>query len=181
MSYLSHVLHDKHVLLDVLQRADAPASAVVRLKDTQVELDSLLDHPVRTLRATFALRVTLIYGRPGPDADLAFLGVSHAVKRGSGAAAVDGLLPTVTTFTSDGHLVQHDAGTHFVVVDVREVFRRALQVHLILDKNAARVVASLVQMCFPAPQTQVEFSLLCEEGHRLLIQLFGNAASLLAP
>lgn len=178
-SYLSHVLHDERVLLDVLQRADAPPSTVVRPEDTQVELDSLLDHPVGTLRATSALRVALINGLPGPDADLALLVVSHAVERGPGAAAVDGLLPTAAALAADGHLVQHDAWTHLVVVDVCEVFGRALQVHLVPDKNAARVVASLVQMSLPAPQTQVEFSFLSQEGHRLRVQLFGNAASLL--
>lgn len=179
--YLSHILHDKGVLFNVLQRADAPASTVARLKDAQVELDPLLDHPVWTLQPTLALGVALVYGLPGPDPDLALLVVGHAVKRGSGAAAVDGLLPTAAALAADGHLVQHDAWTHFVVVDVCEVFGRALQVYLIPDKNAARVVASLVQMSLPAPQTQVEFSLLCQESNCLLVQLFGDAASLIAP
>lgn len=91
-SYLSYVLHNERVLLDVLQRTDAPSATILCLKDAEVELDSLLDHSVGTIRTAAALGVALVYGFPWPDPDLTLVIVGHAVQGGPGAAAVDRFL-----------------------------------------------------------------------------------------
>lgn len=78
-SYLSYVLHDKHVFPDVLQCFDAPTSAVLRLKDAQIKLYAFLHHSVEAIGATTASGIALIYGLPRLQSNLSLISVRHAM------------------------------------------------------------------------------------------------------
>lgn len=78
--YLSHVLHDKAVLADLLQRADAPATPIICAKDAEVVANALLYHAVGAVIATAAAGVALIDGQPSSQPHLALVIVGKLVQ-----------------------------------------------------------------------------------------------------
>lgn len=78
--YLSHVLHDKAVLADLLQCADAPAAPIIRAEDAEVIAYALLYHAVGAVITTAAAGVALIDRQPGTQPHLTLVIVGKLVQ-----------------------------------------------------------------------------------------------------
>ena len=171
--YLSHVLHDEAVLADLLQRADTPAASIICAEDAEVIADALLYHAVGAVIATAAAGVALVDGQPGSQAHLALVIVGKLVQRRPRATASSRCPQTVLALAAHGHLVEGDALTDTVLVDVHEGPRGAVQVHLVLHGDASQVAALGVELLLPAPERPPLLGLLHQVVGQAWVQVPG--------
>lgn len=179
--YLSHVLHDEAVLADLLQRADAPATPVIRAEDAEVIANALLYHAVGAVIAAAAARVALVDGQPRTQPHLTLVIVGKLVQ-GRPRAAASGRGPqTVLALTAHSHLVEGDALPHTVLVDVYESPWGAIQVHLVLHGDASQVAALGIELLLPAPERPPLLGLLYQVVGQAWVQVPGGLRPVVPP
>lgn len=172
--YLSHVLHDEAVLADLLQCADTPATPIIRAEDAEVVADALLYHTVGAVIATAATGVALVDGQPSSQPHLALVIVGKLVQRCPGAAASSGGPQAVLTLTAHGHLVEGDALTNTVLVNVYKGPRGAIQIHLVLYGDASQVVALGIELLLPELECPSLLGLLHQVAGQAWVQVPGG-------
>lgn len=172
--YLSHVLHDEAVLADLLQRADAPATPIIRAEDTEVVADTLLYHTVGAVIATAASGVALVDGQPSSQPHLALVIVGKLVQRCPRATASSGCPQAVLALTTHSHLVEGDALTNTVFIDVYKGPWGAIQIHLVLHGDASQMVALGIELLLPELECPPLLGLLHQVAGQAWVQVPGG-------
>jgi hypothetical protein len=148
-AHLSHILHNKAIFSDLFQRADTPASAIISAEDAEIVADAFLDYTVWAVIATATAGVALVDGLPSFQSHLALVIVGKLVQGCSRATASSGCQQTVLALTANSYLVEGDALTNSILIDIDKGPWRAIQVYLILHGDPPQVAALGIELLFP--------------------------------